>query len=60
MSQINLLQRLRQLTSALADAREAGDEELAFDLEDEIAEVETELEDEEEDEYANRHQHGWR
>lgn len=60
MSQINLLQRIAQLTAALVDAREGDDEDLIAELEEELYELESELESEEESEYANRHQHGWR
>jgi hypothetical protein len=59
MSNIKLIQRIQEASKALQQAYDAGDEELAEELEDELFELEEILEEEEEIQYENRHQHGW-
>lgn len=56
---INLIQRIRSAAVALQQAKDAGDIELAETLEDELFELEEQLEEEQEAEYDDKHQHGW-
>lgn len=56
---INLIQRIRDASFALQQAKDAGNIELAEQLEDELFELEEELEDEQNAEYEDRHSHGW-
>lgn len=59
MSNIKLIQRIRETTLMLQQAYDDGNDDLADELEDELAELEEALEEEEEREYGDRHQHGW-
>ena len=59
MSNIKLIQRIRETTLMLQQAYDDGNADLADELEDELAELEEALEEEEEREYGDRHQHGW-
>ncbi len=59
MSNIKLIQRIQEASKALQQAYDVGDEQLAEELEDELFELEEILEEEEEIQYENRHQHGW-
>ena len=59
MSIMRLTQRLRDASVALQQARDDGDQEAIEALEDEIFELEEELAFEEDDEYQDRHDHGW-
>lgn len=55
----NLLERLRKLTAELAEARHDQNDELADSLEDEIYQLEFELSEEAEFEYADLHNRNW-
>lgn len=59
MSINKLIQRIRQTSKALQNARDEGDEETIERLEDELYELEEELEAEQQNEYDDNHQHGW-
>ena len=59
MSSIKLIQRIRELSKQLQQAYNDENYDLADDLEDELTELEEILEEEEEIEYNDRHQHGW-
>lgn len=59
MSTIKLVQRIMEASKALQNARDAQDEELIEELEDELYELEEELENEQEQEYDENHGHGW-
>lgn len=59
MSNIKLIQRIRETAKALQTARDAGDEEAVEVLEDELYELEEELDGEQQDDYNDKHQHGW-
>jgi hypothetical protein len=59
MSSIKLIQRIRELSKQLQQAYNDENYDLADDLEDELTELEEILEEEEEIEYNDRHQHSW-
>ena len=59
MSSIKLIQRIRELSKQLQQAYDDENYDLADELEDELAELEEALEEEEEIEYNDRHQHDW-
>lgn len=59
MSNIKLIQRIRETAKALQNARDAGDQDAVEALEDELYALEEELEDEQQNEYDDKHQHGW-
>jgi hypothetical protein len=59
MSQIKLIQQIRELTIAMEQARERGDILSAEEIEDEIFMLQEELEGEDADEYQSKHQHKW-
>lgn len=59
MSNIKLIQRIRETAKALQNARDAGDQDAVDALEDELYELEEELEDGQQDDYNDKHQHGW-
>ncbi len=59
MSNIKLIQRIRETAKALQNARDAGDQDAIEELEDELYALEEELEDEQQSEYDDKHQHGW-
>lgn len=59
MSNIKLIQRIRETAKALQHARDADDKDAVEALEDELYALEEELEDEQQDEYDDKHQHGW-
>lgn len=59
MNSLKLIQRIQDASKALQRAYDNDDVELAEELEDELFELEEMLEEEEEIEYENRHQHGW-
>ena len=59
MSINRLIQRIRQASKELQQARDDGDTEAIERLEDEIFELEEELESEQQNEYDDKHQHGW-
>lgn len=59
MSINRLIQRIRQTSKELQQARDDGDIEAIERLEDEIFELEEELESEQQNEYDDKHQHGW-
>lgn len=59
MSDIKLIQRIRETAKALQAARDAGNEEEIERLEDELYYLEDELEAIDQDEYNDKHQHGW-
>ena len=60
MSSKNLQEQLSSLSRQLTEAMNAGDEELAADLQDQIWELEDEINDDANELYKNRHtKHGW-
>lgn len=59
MSNIKLIQRIRETAKALQNARDAGDQDAIEELEDELYALEEELEDEQQNEYDDKRQHGW-
>lgn len=59
MSNIKLLQRIRETAKALQSARDAEDQDAVEALEDELYELEEELENEQNNDYLDKHQHGW-
>ena len=59
MSNIKLIQRIRETAKALQNARDAGDQDAIEELEDELYTLEEELEDEQQNEYDDKHQNGW-
>lgn len=59
MSINRLIQRIRQTSKELQQARDEGDTEAIERLEDELYELEEELENEQQNEYDDNHQHGW-
>lgn len=59
MSDTKLLQRIRETAKALQDARNAEDQDAIEALEDELYALEEELGDEQQDDYTDKHQHGW-
>lgn len=59
MSNIKLIQRIRETAMALQNARDVGDTEEVERLEDELYELEEQLEEDEDNEYQDKHQHGW-
>jgi len=59
MSINKLVQRIKELSKALQNAHDDGDEELIEILEDELYELEEELENEQASEYDENHTHGW-
>lgn len=59
MSDIKLLQRIRETAKALQNARDEDDLDLIEQLEDELFELEDELEKEQQNDYLDKHQHGW-
>lgn len=56
---MRLLQNIQEATKRLVAARESGDEDAILDIEDELFELEDMLEAVQEDEYNEKHQHGW-
>lgn len=60
MSAIKLIQRIRAVAKALQGARDAEDLERIEALEDELFNLEEQLEDEQQSDYDDKHQHGWR
>lgn len=60
MSAIKLIQRIQAVAKELQGAREAEDLELIETLEDELFNLEEQLEEEQQSEYDEKHQHGWR
>lgn len=60
MSQIKLIQQIRELTAAMQAAKNAKDYETAEDLEYQIDELQEQLEDEEEHNYDERHGKSWK
>lgn len=60
MSHLTEIQKIRELTLAMADARSRGDHDTADALEDEIFELEEFLEEQEQYEYDTKHQKVWR
>lgn len=60
MSQIKLIQKIRELTAAMQAARNADDYITADNLEDEIDELQEQLEAEEDDNYDERHSRSWK
>ena len=60
MSDIKLIQRIRDAAVALQQARERGDDEEVIEkLEDELLNLEEMLEEQQKYEYDSRHQHEW-
>lgn len=59
MSNIKLIQRIRETAKALQNARDAGDQDAIEELEDELYALEEELEDKQQNEYDDKRQHGW-
>jgi hypothetical protein len=59
MSEFKLMQLISKTTRALQSAREAGDEDLIADLEDELYELEGELEDLQHYEAEENGNHRW-
>jgi len=59
MSINKLIQRIRQTSKELQQARNEGDSEAIERLEDELYELEEELEAEQQSEYDDNHQHDW-
>ena len=59
MSNIKLIQRIRETAKALQKARETEDQDAIEALEDELYELEEELEEMQANEYSDKHQHGW-
>lgn len=59
MSITKLVQRIKETSQALQHARDLHDVELIETLEDELYELEEQLEDEQDDDYADKHSHRW-
>ena len=59
MTDIKLIQRIRETAKALQAARNADDIDEIERLEDELYYLEEELEAAAQDEYNDRHQHDW-
>lgn len=59
MSSIKLVQRIRETAKALQSARDSGDEEAIEVLEDKLYELEEELEEQQQCDYNDKHQHSW-
>lgn len=59
MSNIKLLQRIRETAKALQTARDDNDIEEIERLEDELYDLEEELETQQQNDYLDKHQHGW-
>lgn len=59
MTDIKLIQRIRETAKALQAAREADDIDEIERLEDELYYLEEELEAVDQDDYNDKHQHGW-
>lgn len=59
MSTIKLMQRIKEVSKALQAARDEDDVEAIEELEDELYELEEELEEEQNSDYDDKHNHGW-
>lgn len=59
MSINKLIQRIRQTSKELQQARDVNDTDEIERLEDELYELEEQLEEEQQNEYDDNHQHGW-
>lgn len=59
MTDIKLIQRIRETAKALQAARDADDIDEIERLEDELYYLEEELEAVDQDDYNDKHQHGW-
>lgn len=59
MSNIKLIQQIRDKAAALQQAHKDGDQELIETLEDELFDLEEELEDETNQEYDDHHNQRW-
>lgn len=55
----NLLEQLRKLTLTLAEAKHLGDEDLIEKIEDEIFDLEFQIQEESEYDYADNHNKDW-
>ena len=55
----NLLERLRKLTLSLAEAKHDNDEKLIEKLEDDIFDLEFQIQEESEYDYADNHNKDW-
>lgn len=59
MSAIRLIQQIRDKSKALEQARNAEDWDVVDELEDELEELNSQLDDEQNTEYDDRHNRSW-
>lgn len=53
------MQRIKEVSKALQAAKDEDDVEAIEELEDELYELEEELEEEQNSDYDDKHNHGW-